>query len=126
MNGNVALISRAVVQRVGNVDPRFVQQMGDFDYGLRARAAGCSVWVAPGTIGTCASHPERHPGERPFVEELRRLWSVKELKPGPWALYCRRWAGGLWPLYWLSPYVRRTTELVLERTPLAGLRRSGV
>ena len=62
MNGNVALISRAVVQRVGNVDPAFVQQMADFDYGLRARAAGCSVWVAPGTVGTCAPHPTASPG----------------------------------------------------------------
>ena len=41
MNGQVVLISRAVVQRIGNIDPAFVQQMGDFDYGLRARAAGC-------------------------------------------------------------------------------------
>jgi hypothetical protein len=52
---------------------------------LISRAAGCSVWVAPGTVGTCASDPKRCPGERPLVEELRRLRSVKELKPGPWA-----------------------------------------
>ena len=116
MNGNVVLISRAVAQRVGNIDPAFVQQMGDFDYGLRARAAGCSVWVAPGTVGTCA-HPERRPGDRAHVEEVRRLWSVKELKPGPWAVYSKRYAGRLWPLYWLSPYVRRATQVVLRRTP---------
>jgi GT2 family glycosyltransferase len=115
MNGNIVLISRAVVQRVGNIDPAFVQQMGDYDYGLRARAAGCSVWIAPGTVGTCA-HPTRRPGER-RVDELRRLWSVKELKPGPWAVYCRRYAGPLWPVYWLSPYARRATQLVLGRTP---------
>ena len=126
MNGNVALISRAVVQRVGNFDPAFVQQMADFDYGLRARAAGCSAWVAPGTVGTCASDPKPRPGERTLVEELRRLWSVKELKPGPWAVYSRRWAGRLWPLYWLSPYVRRATWLVLERTPLGRPRRGAV
>jgi len=115
MNGNVVLISRAVVQRVGNIDPAFVQQMGDYDYGLRARAAGCSIWVAPGTVGTCA-HPARRAGERP-VDELRRLWSVKELKPGPWAVYSRRYAGPLWPLYWISPYVHRAIQLVLGRTP---------
>jgi GT2 family glycosyltransferase len=119
MNGNATLVSRAVVQRIGNLDPAFVQQMGDFDYGLRAGAAGCSVWVAPGTVGTCASHPQRRPAERPLGEELRRLWSVKELKPGPWAVYSRRWAGRLWPMYWLSPYVRRSIRLVLQRRPLA-------
>lgn len=114
MNGNATLVSRAVVRRVGNIDPAFVQQMGDFDYGLRARAAGCSVWVAPGTVGTCASHPERRPGERPVLEELRELWSIKTLSPRPWAVYTRRWAGPLWPLYWASPYLRRGFRLARE------------
>jgi GT2 family glycosyltransferase len=125
MNGNATLISRVVVRRVGNIDPAFVQQMGDFDYGLRARAAGCSVWIAPGTVGACASHPKRRPGEQPLGEQLRQLWSIKELTPRSWAVFCRRWAGRLWPLYWLSPYVRRGARLVLERTPLRRPRRAG-
>jgi GT2 family glycosyltransferase len=118
MNGNATLVSRAVVRRVGNIDPAFVQQMGDFDYGLRARAAGCSVWIAPGTVGTCASHPKRRPGEQALGDELRQLWSIKELTPRSWAVFCRRWAGRLWPLYWLSPYVHHAARLILERAPL--------
>jgi GT2 family glycosyltransferase len=113
------------VQRIGNLDPAFVQQMGDFDYGLRARQAGCSVWVAPGTVGTCAPHPERRPGEQPFGEELRRLWSRKELAPKPWAVYTHRWAGQLWPIYWASPYLRHGFRTVLERTALRRPRRAG-
>lgn len=118
MNGNTVLIPRAVVQSVGNIDPAYVQQMGDFDYGLRARAAGCEVWVAPGTVGTCASHSERRTDLQPLQRELARLWSVKELAPRPWLVFTRRWAGRLWPIYWLSPYVRRGLGLVLQRTPL--------
>jgi len=118
MNGNTVLIPRAVVQRVGNIDPSYVQQMGDFDYGLRAGAAGCQVWVAPGTVGTCASHPERRTDLQPLRRELARLWSIKELAPKPWMVFTRRWAGPLWPIYWLSPYVRRGLGLVLERTPI--------
>src|SRR5262249_22737976 len=106
MNGNATLISRAVVQRIGNLDPVFVQQMADFDYGFRARAAGCSVWIAPGTVGTCLPHPEQPAAGQPSTERLRRLWAAKRLPPGPWAVYTRRWGGRLWPLYWLSPYVR--------------------
>jgi GT2 family glycosyltransferase len=85
MNGNATLISRTAVRRVGNIDPAFVQQMGDFDYGLLARAADCSI---------------------------------KALTPGSWAVFCRRWAGRLWPLYWLSPYVHRGASLILEHAPL--------
>jgi GT2 family glycosyltransferase len=118
MNGNTVLISRAVVRRVGNLDPAFIQQMGDYDYGLRARAAGCSVWIAPGTIGTCAPNLKRGSDQRPLREELRQLWSVKELSPRPWAVFTRRWASHLWPMYWVSPYLRRGLRLVLGRTPL--------
>jgi GT2 family glycosyltransferase len=115
MNGNTVLISREVVRRVGNIDPAFVQQMGDYDYGLRARAAGCSVWIAPGMVGTCAPNPARRPGEEPFLQEWRRLWSTKELLPGPWAVFSRRWAGRLWPVYWLSPYLRAGFRLLRGR-----------
>jgi GT2 family glycosyltransferase len=117
MNGQVVLIPRAVVQRIGNIDPAFVQLMGDFDYGLRARAAGCSIWVAPGTVASCAPHPEHRTDQQPVVAEWRRLWSDTELVPGPWAVYSRRWAGRLWLLYWLSPYVRRGSRILLERAP---------
>jgi GT2 family glycosyltransferase len=118
MNGNAVLVPRVVVGRIGNIDARFSHAMGDYDYGLRARRAGCSVWVAPATVGTCASHPRRRSDEQPLTSEWRRLWSTKELSPRSWALFARRWAGGLWPLYWLSPYLRRAARLALERRPL--------
>jgi GT2 family glycosyltransferase len=118
MNGNAVLVPRAVVDRVGNIDGRFSHAMGDYDYGLRARRAGCSVWVAPGTVGTCASHPRRRSDTQPLTSEWRRLWSTKELSPRSWAVFARRWAGRLWPLYWASPYLRRAARLALERAPL--------
>jgi hypothetical protein len=33
-------------------------------------------------------------------------------------VYSRRWAGKLWPMYWLSPYVRNGIRLVRPRTSL--------
>lgn len=122
MNGNCVLIPRAVARAVGNVDPAYRQKMGDFDYGLRARAAGLEVWMAPGTIGTCATHPARRTDERPLRDELRRLYSVKELPPRAWLTFTRRHAGPLWPVYFASPYVRRGWRLVAERARLAGTR----
>ncbi|MDT7614111.1 MAG: hypothetical protein QOF00_1558 [Pseudonocardiales bacterium] len=38
--------------------------------------------------------------------------------PRSWAVFCRRRAGRLWPLYWLSPYVHRGASLILEHAPL--------
>lgn len=115
MNGNIVLVPRAVVQRVGNIDPAYVQPMGDLDYGLRASAAGCEVWIAPGTLGLCASHPPRRTDLQPLRRELARMWSVKELAPKPWLVFTRRWAGPLWFFYWLSPYAQGGLGLILER-----------
>jgi GT2 family glycosyltransferase len=116
IHGNVVLVPREVTRRIGNIDPAFIQLMGDFDYGLRARAAGCSVWLAPGTVGTCAQNPPPDESIR-LLQAWSRLWSTKELALGPWATYTRRWAGPLWPVYWLSPYMRRGVRAVMARLP---------
>jgi GT2 family glycosyltransferase len=115
MNGNSVLVPRAVARRVGNLDPAYRHGMGDYDYGLRARAAGCEVWITPGTIATCPTNPLPAVGERPLREEWRRLRSTKELPLSDWQVFARRWAGPLWPLYWLSPYARRGVALLRQR-----------
>jgi GT2 family glycosyltransferase len=53
MNGNCVLVPRAVVERIGNLAAAYTHGMGDYDYGHRADRAGCEIWIAPGTIGTC-------------------------------------------------------------------------
>jgi GT2 family glycosyltransferase/glycosyltransferase involved in cell wall biosynthesis len=117
-NGNVVLIPRSVYSVVGNVDKRFTHSMGDFDYGLRARSAGCQVSLAPGHVGTCSANP----GVDTFRdatasrrERLRRAASAKGLPLAEWTALCRRHGGLFWPALVLSPYVRM----------LAGRRRTG-
>jgi GT2 family glycosyltransferase len=107
MHGNCVLIPRDVVAAVGNLEARYTHAMGDLDYGLRIRSAGMEVWVAPGTVGTCARNPTPARSSR---AELRHLASPKGLPPREWALFVRRWAGPLWPIYFASPYVRRTAR----------------
>lgn len=115
--GNCVLVPSAVTDVLGNLDPGFVHAMGDNDYGLRATAAGFEIWVAPGTVGTCAANPLPPPGGRPLREELRALTSLKQLPPRDWATFARRWAGPLWPIYWASPYLRRGSAAVRARLP---------
>lgn len=115
MNGNAVLIPRAVARVVGNLEPAYRHGMGDYDYGLRARRAGCPVWIAPGTVATCARNPEAVPGGRPLRQELARLADVKNLPARDWLVFSRRWAGPAWPVYWASPYVRRGATLVRAR-----------
>lgn len=45
MNGNVVLIPRCVVERVGIIDPVYHHDLGDVDYGLRVGEAGGHVYT---------------------------------------------------------------------------------
>jgi GT2 family glycosyltransferase len=111
MNGNCVLLPRAVVSAVGLLDPSFTHSMGDFDYGLRIRSAGGSVWLAPATVGVCARNPTPPPAAS-LSEHFERLSAPKGLPPGEWAHFARRWGGPLWPAYAISPFVRRTLAWV--------------
>jgi GT2 family glycosyltransferase len=114
MNGNVVLVPEEVVARVGLLDDRFTHGMGDYDFGLRAGAAGCSIWMAPGTVGTCARNEAPEPATS-VRESLKRLRGPKGLPFEEWSLLARRWAGPLWPVYAVSPYVRRMAAAARRR-----------
>lgn len=109
MNGNCVLIPRAVVARVHNLSAEFQHALGDFDYGLRARKAGCTVWIAPGFMGTCAWN-DITGGFLDTRSPLRKRWqhmmSNKGLPPGEYLTYARRHAGKLWPFFWILPYLK--------------------
>jgi GT2 family glycosyltransferase len=109
MNGNCVLIPRAVVALTHNLSAEFQHALGDFDYGLRARKAGCTVWVAPGFMGTCAWNDITGgflDTRSPFRNRWQHMMSNKGLPPGEYMTYVRRHGGPLWPLFWASPYVR--------------------
>ena len=109
MNGNCVLISREAMELAGNLDPAFVHGGGDFDYGLRATSHGCSVWVAPGTLGECTTNSNVQPWlarNLPLRERIRQILSPKGLPARPWFVFTRRHTGILWPVYWSYPYVK--------------------
>ena len=109
MNGNCVLICRQVAERIGNLSEAFTHGMADYDYGLRAAQAGCSIWVAPGHVGTCANDHPRQSWRDPTVprrHRWRQVTSTKGLPPREWGLFLKRHGGPLWPLYWLVPYAR--------------------
>lgn len=110
MNGNCVLIPRQVAQVVGNLDPHFVHSTGDMDYGLRVRHHKGCVWLAPGYVGTCATHPiEDDFWENPNLtwrDRFNKITHAKGLPVGEWKVFAQRHAGVLWPIYWGLPYVR--------------------
>jgi GT2 family glycosyltransferase len=111
--GNCVLIPREVAAKVGNIEPFYTHRWGDPDYGLRARKAGCDVWIAPGYVGECEANPT---AERwtdvtlPFSERIKDFHSVKGYIKKDWFFYVRRHGGLLWFLLWLKPYFDMVTS----------------
>lgn len=109
MDGNLVLVTADAARRTGNLDPAFEHAMGDHDYGLRARAAGVGLWLAPGLFGRCTPNPRAGGFDDPTLprhERWRRMLAHKGLPWRSWLRFTRRHAGWAWPLYFLWPYLR--------------------
>lgn len=106
--GNVVLVPRAVVQKIGMMD-RFRHAMGDTDYGYRAKKAGCRIWIAPGFFGTChgnSTTTEALNRENPLSERWRFRVSDKGLPPRDWFKFLTRHAGFRGVVYWGWSYLK--------------------
>lgn len=115
MNGNCVLISHEVVALVGQLDTAFRHYAADFDYGLRAKQKGCTVWIAPGYVGTCEyNDPKLRSRSSDVKDSLQKLEQPKGLAADDvilhpfweWKEFTKRHAGLFWPVYWLLPYRR--------------------
>lgn len=123
MNGNCVLISNQVAAIVGNLNPEFAHAMGDIDYGLRAGRAGIETWVVAGYAGTCERNADRNTFRDPTLSTLSRLERMlhaKGLPPSSWWTFTRLHGGGLWPLFFVWPYLR-----VVFSNLLPSLKRGG-
>lgn len=103
-NGNIVLVSRATVARIGINDPGFLHAMGDIDYGLRATAAGIPILVLPGTLGLCNNNAPIRYNHGPLRERWRKLTSHRGIPPKSWWLLTRRHSGIWQPIHFLAPY----------------------
>lgn len=108
-NGNCVLIPRQIARLVGNLSADFQHALGDFDYGLRARAKGVALVVAPGTFGSCAREEKiRAPRlDRGFANEFVDF--ATHPKKVPWRermAFYRRHAPGFALIFIPVPYVK--------------------
>lgn len=111
MNGNAVLVPGAAARSLGGIDPVFigVQGMADTDYGLRARALGQPIIVAPGSVGTCAPNgapPPWRDSALGWRQRIAALWGPKGYPWPAWSRFVRRHGGPLWPLWLAMPYAR--------------------
>lgn len=108
-NGNCVLVPASVVKKVGNLDKKYKHRWGDHDYCFRALKQGCSVWLAPGYLGSCEGNPVAGTWEDaslPLMERLRKLNSPHGFQFNDYATYTRRHRGPWWIGRLVWPYVK--------------------
>jgi GT2 family glycosyltransferase len=109
MCGNCVLIPKQVTDVIGNIDPEYMHRWGDVDYGLRAKAANCESYIAPGYLADCEGNPnaDKHRDHNlPFMQRLKELHSLKGLGKKDWLRFVRTHGGTLWIGVWVRPYLR--------------------
>jgi GT2 family glycosyltransferase len=122
--GNIVLVPLAIHQHLGGIERCFdgVQGMADTDFGLRVRAAGFALLQAPGTMGICAANRRPPPWADHGLGVRRRLAGLFGPRGFPlkgWLPFVRRHGGPLWPIWAISPYLRRLAQ-VLQPPPIPG------
>ena len=118
MNGNSVLIPIQVALAIGNLDPNFEHAMGDYDYALRAKAAGIGLFVAPGFIGYCKQRGRENTymdTELPLNLRWKRMMAKTGLPPRSWMRFTRLHGGPAWPVYFLWPYVKLIFSCAIRR-----------
>lgn len=109
IQGNIVLIPQVVADKVGNIDSAFIHTFGDLDYGLRAGKSGCSVWVAPGYLGSCSQNTVQGSWvdmQLSVFERLKKAFHPKAFPIGAWTTFVKRYKGPFWFVYWFLPYLR--------------------
>lgn len=108
-NGNCVLIPAIVAKTIGNLDPVYLHRWGDHDYCFRALKHGCSVWLAPGYLGTCEKNPTDGTWEDvslPILDRIRKLNSPRGYQFRDYVVYTWRHRGSWWLIYLIWPYLK--------------------
>lgn len=80
-NANIMMVPRETVKRIGILSSAFTHSIADFDYTLRAGAAGMKVIVVPGILGECTDDNLVAARQKPpgLQQRLKHLRSPKGL-----------------------------------------------
>lgn len=109
MNGNLVLIHREIITKVGNLNPIFEHAMGDMDYSLRAIKKGIRVIVAPGIHALCKENsPKGSYADKTLSFRMR--WKLITDKKGlpiqSWYVFTKEHGGKFWPVHFSWPYIK--------------------
>jgi GT2 family glycosyltransferase len=69
-NGNLVLVPRQVIDRIGKLSPFFRHSFGDFEYGMRAKRVGVQLFLTKSFVGEC----KRNSWPPKYLNSNYNLW----------------------------------------------------
>tara|TARA_R110000751_G_scaffold248602_1_gene348334 strand:- start:1094 stop:1939 length:846 start_codon:yes stop_codon:yes gene_type:complete len=109
INGNAVLISKSVFNRLGNLSPEYTHGMGDFDYGLRARALNIKCYTTKSYIAICPPNEGIPDWYNPDIP-LRRRWKMLFIPLGlnlpEYKIFRRKFWKNQWRLDIIKVYLK--------------------
>lgn len=114
INGNLVLIENAVFETVGYLDDSLKHRGGDYDYGLRAKKKGFSLWVAKDFSGKCDRNLQKDTWmdhEMRVSQRIKLMLSPKGMPIRETYRFIRKHGGTFWPVLLLGPYMKFVLRL---------------
>lgn len=82
-NCNCVLINKEILNNIGNFDELYTHAFGDFDYGLRIKKAGYSIYTLGEFVGICNTNSVKDTWKDNTISIFKRLKLKESIKGLP-------------------------------------------
>jgi GT2 family glycosyltransferase len=104
MNFNFVVIPASHLKVLGFLDKNFSHKYADFEIGLRFSRSGVEIITSSNVIGF--ANRNSYPKFENFYAHWQYLLGIKDQPVRERLYYYRHYGGVLWPLWFLSPYLK--------------------
>lgn len=114
LNMNAALITSETLAEVGFLANYFKHNGADYEYGLRVRKAGGTIWLSSNSIGWCDRNSKEtiYESNISLKERVSRLFSLRGHPVSQSFRYYYDHGGVFWLILWLGLYLREFLKLL--------------
>lgn len=114
-NGNIILIHKKIVKKIGILDGNFEHAFADIEYSLRAVRMGIKLFLTRKHIAECDRDMINNKFNLSIFEKLKNIFHIKQ-KPikSIYRLYSG-YGGILWPISFIATYLKSIFLIILKK-----------
>lgn len=107
-NGNVVLVPREVVKKIGILSDKFSHSSGDIEYGLRASRNKITILQTTRSVGSCEQNLEWNSSiNKITIGNWKYIFfHPKGVPISEWFYMCKTYGGLKWPINFLWRYIK--------------------